>query len=160
MYTLWLLAGRTAKQNISGNVSYDPQNNERMMELRAERVARIAREIPPLEINGADRGDLLLVGWGGTYGAITAAVDQARAGGLSVSSIHLRHLNPFPSDLGAVLQGFERVLVPELNRGQLVQLLRARFLLDAEPMTKVQGQPFKVEEIRARIEKSLRREGS
>ena len=151
--------GGLAKENISGNVSYDPQNNERMMELRAERVARIAREIPSIETNGPDRGELLVVGWGSTHGAITSAVDQAREDGLSVSSVHLRHLNPFPSNLGEVLQGFERVLVPELNQGQLVQLIRARFLLDAQPMNKVQGQPFKVEEIRARIEKSVRGEG-
>jgi len=151
--------GGLSKQNVTGNVSYNPRDNEEMNELRAEKVARIAREIPPVEINGADRGDLLVIGWGSTYGAITSAVEDARADGLSVSSIHLRYLNPFQSNLREVLEGFERVLVPELNQGQLVKLLRARFLVDAEPMSKFQGQPFRVEEIRARIEKIVRGEG-
>jgi len=95
------------------------------------------------------------VGWGGTYGAITSAVDEARDDGLDVSSIHLRNLNPFPPNLGDVLRRFDRVLVPELNTGQLVRLLRAEFLIPAESLSKVQGQPFRVAEIRARIETML-----
>jgi 2-oxoglutarate ferredoxin oxidoreductase subunit alpha len=145
--------GGLSKQNVTGNVSYDPGDNEEMNEMRAEKVARIAREIPPVEIDGADGGELLVVGWGSTLGVITAAIEEARSDGLEVSSIHLRHLNPFPSNLGEVLGGFERVLVPEINQGQLVMLLRSRFLVDCEPMNKVRGQPFQVEEIRARIEK-------
>jgi 2-oxoglutarate ferredoxin oxidoreductase subunit alpha len=151
--------GGLSKQNVTGNVSYDPRDNEEMNLVRAEKVARIAREIPPIETDGPDRGDLLVVGWGSTQGAITAAVEEARAGGVAVSSIHLRHLNPFPSNLGEVLGSFERVLVPEINQGQLVMLLRSRFLVDCEAMNKVRGQPFQVEEIRARIEKLARGEG-
>jgi 2-oxoglutarate ferredoxin oxidoreductase subunit alpha len=126
-----------------------------MIELRAEKVARIANEIPPIEILGSDDADLLVVGWGGTYGAISAAVEQSRRDGRSVASIHLRHLNPFPPDLPEVLSRFERILVPELNGGQLVRLLRAEFLVAAESMTKTKGQPFRVREIRARIDSTL-----
>jgi 2-oxoglutarate ferredoxin oxidoreductase subunit alpha len=147
--------GGLSKQDVTGNVSYDPSNNERMVELRAEKVARIANDIPPLEPFGGERGDLLVVGWGGTHGAITSAVDEARSDGLAVSSIHLRHLNPFPRNLGEILSNFERVLVPELNSGQLCQLLRAEFLVPAESLTKIRGQPFKVHEIRTRIDSSL-----
>ena len=150
--------GGLETEERTGNVSYHPGNHGRMIQLRAEKVARIARELPPLEVNGADRGRLLVVGWGGTFGAITSAVDQARADGLDVSSLHLRHLNPFPPDLGDVLARFDHVLVPELNSGQLCRLLRADFLVPAESLSKVMGQPFKVAEIRARIEMILDRE--
>ena len=144
----------------SGDVSYNPQNNQQMIELRAAKVARIANEIPPLEVFGSPRGELLVVGWGSTHGAITSAVEEARRDGRSVSSIHLRHLNPFPSNLGDVLEGFERILVPELNGGQLVRLLRAEFLIAAESMPKLQGQPFRVQEIRARIDAMLSEGGT
>ena len=150
--------GGLSKQENTGNVSYDPQNNARMIELREAKVARIAAELPPVEINGDDRGDLLVVGWGGTHGAILSAVESARADGLAVSSIHLRHLNPFPSNLESVLRSFDKVLVPELNAGQLAMLLRARFLIDAISLSKIQGQPFKVQEIRTRIDELLRDE--
>jgi 2-oxoglutarate ferredoxin oxidoreductase subunit alpha len=147
--------GGLSKEDGTGNVSYDPENHERMVELRAAKVARIAGEIPPVEVFGSPRADLLVVGWGGTHGAITSAVEDARRDGCSVSSIHLRHLNPFPANLGDVLRGFGRVLVPELNAGQLVRLLRAEFLIAAESMPKQQGQPFRVQEIRARIDAML-----
>ncbi|MGH0033374.1 MAG: 2-oxoacid:acceptor oxidoreductase subunit alpha [Myxococcota bacterium] len=150
--------GGLSKADITGNVSYDPKNNERMVALRAEKVARIAGDIPPVETFGPDRGDLLVVGWGGTLGSITTAVEEAQRDGLHVSSIHLRHLNPVPSNLGEVLGRFEKILVPELNSGQLSLLLRSRFLVPAEPMPKLEGQPFKVEEIRARIDATLRGE--
>ncbi|HUG36557.1 MAG TPA: hypothetical protein VML54_06375, partial [Candidatus Limnocylindrales bacterium] len=143
-------------EEITGNVSYSPENHERMVRLRAEKVARIANDLPALEVNGADRGELLVVGWGGTLGAIDSAVNEVRADGLDVSSIHLRHLNPFPPNLGEVLGRFRRVLVAELNTGQLWRMLRAEFLVPAELLSKVQGQPFKVAEIRARIEALLR----
>ena len=104
-----------------------------MIELREEKVARIALELPPVEVTGDDRGDLLVVGWGGTHGAIASAVESARADGLAVSAIHLRHLNPFPLNLGEVLGSFDKVLVPELNAGQLAMLLRAKFLIDVMP---------------------------
>ncbi len=148
--------GGLSKQEVTGNVSYDPANNERMLELRAEKVARIANELPPVELAGGDRGDLLVVGWGGTQGAIAAAVERARNDGVAVSALHLRHLNPFPPNLGEVLGRFERVLVPELNAGQLAMLLRARFLVDARSLCKQRGQPFKVQEIRDRIDAILR----
>ena len=142
----------------TGSVSYRPENHQRMVNLRAAKVARIAQDIPPLEVNGADRGELLVVGWGGTFGAISSAVNDARADGLDVSSIHLRHLNPFPSNLGEVLGRFRRVLVAELNSGQLWRLLRAEFLVPAQVLSKVEGQPFKVAEIRTRIDEMLRGE--
>jgi 2-oxoglutarate ferredoxin oxidoreductase subunit alpha len=150
--------GGLAKEQGTGNVSYDPVNNEQMIHLRAEKVARIAAEIPPIEIDGPDHGELLVVGWGGTFGAITAAVHAAREDGKAVSSIHLRHLNPFPKNLGAILRGFSKILVPELNEGQLVRLLRSEFLVPAIGMNKVRGQPFLIEEIRARIDQMLSEE--
>jgi 2-oxoglutarate ferredoxin oxidoreductase subunit alpha len=152
--------GGLSKEDGTGNVSYDPKNNERMIELRASKVARIANEIPPVEVFGSNRGELLVVGWGSTHGAITSAVEEARRDGCSVSSIHLRHLNPFPSNLKDALEGFERILVPELNGGQLVRLLRSEFLIAAESMPKLQGQPFRVWEIRARIDAMLSGEGA
>ncbi len=150
--------GGLEKQDVTGAVSYDPANHERMTHLRHEKVAGIARDISPVEVNGSPRGRLLVVGWGGTHGAIATAVDAARADGLDVSSVHLRHLNPFPADLGEVLGRFEQVLVPELNMGQLALLLRAHYPVPVEGLSKVQGQPFKVAEIRQRIDAMLTRE--
>lgn len=147
--------GGLSKQDVTGNVAYDPENNERMIALRNEKIERIAREISPVEVFGPDRGELLVVGWGGTHGAITSAVEAAQEDGLSVSSIHLRHLNPFATNLGDVLSGFAKILVPELNSGQLVTLLRSKYLVPAELMAKNQGQPFKVQEIRERIGRML-----
>jgi 2-oxoglutarate/2-oxoacid ferredoxin oxidoreductase subunit alpha len=148
--------GGLSKEDGTGNVSYDPRNHEKMIQLRAEKVARIAQDIPAAEVFGPDRGELLVVGWGGTHGAITSAVEQARADGQPVSSLHLRHLNPFPSNLGEVLKRFDKVMVPELNCGQLTQLLRSEFLIDAQLLSKMQGQPFKVREIRDAIDAQLR----
>ncbi len=147
--------GGLEKQDGTGNVSYTPENHERMTRLRHEKVAGIASELPPVEVNGPERGKLLVLGWGGTFGAITSAVEEARAEGRSVSSAHLRSLNPFPSNQAGVLSSFERVLVPELNTGQLARLVRAEFLVPAQSLPKVQGQPFKVAEIRARIDAML-----
>jgi 2-oxoglutarate ferredoxin oxidoreductase subunit alpha len=126
-----------------------------MIRLRAEKVAGIAAEIPPIEIDGPESGELLVVGWGGTFGAITSAVEAARLDGKAVSSIQLRHLNPFPTNLEPILRRFNKILVPELNQGQLVRLLRAEFLVPAIGMNKARGQPFLVEEIRARIDDLL-----
>ena len=150
--------GGLEHQDGSGNVSYDPENHEKMTALREEKIARIARDIPPVAPFGDDSGELLLVGWGGTYGALHAATLAARAKGLSVSHVHLRHINPFPSNLEEVLRSFDRVLVAELNRGQLDVLLRARFLVDTLKLNKVRGQPFSVGEILAAVETAL--EGS
>jgi 2-oxoglutarate ferredoxin oxidoreductase subunit alpha len=150
--------GGLAKEPQTGNVSYNPENNERMIRLRAEKVAGIAAEIPPIEIDGPENGELLVVGWGGTFGAITSAVEAARLDGKAVSSIQLRHLNPFPANLEPILRRFNKILVPELNQGQLVRLLRAEFLVPAIGMNKARGQPFLVEEIRARIDDLLSEE--
>ena len=150
--------GGLEKEDVTGNVSYDPANHEHMVRLRAEKVARIAREIPDLEVDGDPEGAggrLLVLGWGSTAGAITGAVNAARRRGLLVSRAHLRYLNPMPANLGEVLARFENVLVPEMNLGQLALLLRARFLKDVIGLNKVQGRPFTRTEILDRIEQIL-----
>jgi 2-oxoglutarate ferredoxin oxidoreductase subunit alpha len=139
--------GGLEKANITGNVSYDPMNHDAMCRLRAEKVARIADSLPATEIFGDAEGDVLLVGWGGTMGALRAGVERARAEGHSVGHVHLRHLNPLPKDLGDILKRYRKVLVPELNLGQLWMLLRARYLVDAVSINKIQGKPFKEFEI-------------
>ena len=147
--------GGIEKQEGTGNVSYDPDNHQKMIELRAEKVARIARSIPDLEVHGDPEGDLLVLGWGSTYGSITSAVNRARDRGGRVSSAHLGHLNPFPANLEEVLGKFKKVLIPELNMGQLLLLIRARFCIDAIGLNKVQGQPFQIGEIEQKIEELL-----
>ena len=124
--------GGLEKDFLTGAVSYDPANHEKMVRIRAEKVARIAQDYPALKINGSTEGETLVVGWGSTYGAITQAVTQLRLKGRSVSSVHLRYLNPLHRDLGAVLKRFKRVVVPELNLGQLLKILRATYLVDAQ----------------------------
>jgi 2-oxoglutarate ferredoxin oxidoreductase subunit alpha len=147
--------GGIEKDALTGNVSYDPVNHDRMVHTRADKVANIASDIPLLEVNGPASGDLLVLGWGSTYGAITQAVNQVQARGLKVASAHLRYLNPFPRNLGEVLSRYRKVLVPELNLGQLSMLVRARFLVDAIGLNKIQGKPFKVSEIVHKIEEVL-----
>ena len=147
--------GGIEKSAATGDISYDPQNHHEMTLVRAERVARIARDIPLMEVSGPSTGDLLLLGWGGTYGAITTAAESARKRGLSVSSAHIRYLNPFPSNLGAVLSGFKKVMIPELNNGQLSLLIRGRFLVDAVGFNKISGQPFKIAELEGKIDEML-----
>src|SRR5437868_43690 len=143
--------GGLEKADITGNVSYDPENHMHMVLTRAEKVARIADDIPELEVYGESEGRLLVVGWGSTYGAITSAVEEMQRRGQAVSSIHLRHLNPFPRNLGEILERFDRVLVPELNMGQLCMLLRAKFLVPAISYPKVKGKPFKISELLAKM---------
>ncbi|MFT4626311.1 MAG: 2-oxoglutarate ferredoxin oxidoreductase subunit alpha [Myxococcota bacterium] len=138
--------GGLEKEYGTGNVSYDPDNHQRMCELRAEKVRRVGNSFPPTEVHG-DAGGTLVVGWGSTFGAIRAAVDACRAEGDQVAQVHLRNLNPLPPDLGDILGRYEHVLVPEMNLGQLVRMLRAEFLVDAKPVSKVQGQPFLVREL-------------
>jgi 2-oxoglutarate/2-oxoacid ferredoxin oxidoreductase subunit alpha len=147
--------GGIEKQEVTGNISYDAKNHERMTELRARKVALIAQEIPPTTVRGDADATLLVVGWGSTSGAITAAVDALRAAGTAVAQVHLRYLNPLPSDLGDLLRRFKKVLVPELNMGQLCMILRATYLVDAQSLSKVQGQPFKVAEIVEGIRRAL-----
>jgi 2-oxoglutarate ferredoxin oxidoreductase subunit alpha len=151
--------GGLEKSDITGHVSYDAENHERMVEIRAEKVARIANEIPPTEIFGAQEGDLLLLGWGGTYGAVRTAVEHSVEDGLSIAHVHLRHLNPFPNDLADILNRFKKVLIPELNRGQLLQLIRSTYLIDAIGFNKVQGQPFHVFELESKIDQILKELG-
>jgi len=139
--------GGLEKQDVTGNVSYDPDNHDLMVRLRAEKVRRVAQEIPPTTIQGPAGGDLLVVGWGGTYGTITAAVEEAQAAGHSVASIHLRHLSPLPPDLGSILRQYRRVLVPEINSGQLVRVLRAEYLVDAVGFNRVRGVPLATQEL-------------
>ncbi len=147
--------GGIEKEEGTGNVSYDAKNHERMVHIRAEKVARIADDIPAIEVVGEESGELLVLGWGSTSGAITGAVNVARKDGLKVSRAHLRHLNPFPANLGDVLSRFDRVLVPEMNLGQLALLLRARYLKDIITYSKVQGQPFHRQEILDKIHEIL-----
>ena len=144
--------GGLEKHDVTGEVSYDAANHERMVMLREKKIAGIAATIPPLEVLGDDNGPLLVVGWGSTYGAITTAVERCRNKGIKVSSVHLRYLEPMPSNLGEIVKRFDRVLVPELNRGQLVHRIRDRFLVDAEGLHKVEGLPFLISEIESRIE--------
>jgi 2-oxoglutarate ferredoxin oxidoreductase subunit alpha len=148
--------GGIEKQDVTGNISYDPDNHERMVRLRAAKVNKIAQDIPPLEILGEKKGKVLVVGWGGTYGAITAAVQNLQKAGKSVSSVHLRHLNPLPPDLGDIMAGYEHVLVPELNMGQLLKVLRAKYLVPATGLNKIKGQPFKVAEVEAAVDALLK----
>jgi len=150
--------GGLTKEDITGNVVYGPANHQRMVDLRAEKIARVADDIPAVEIDGPDHGELLVMGWGGTKGSITAAVEETRAAGLQVSQVHLRHLNPLPRNLGDVMRRFKRILLPELNDGQLAMLLRSKYLLPVQPFSKIAGQPFKVHEIVARIEAIMKEE--
>ncbi|HEX6257064.1 MAG TPA: 2-oxoacid:acceptor oxidoreductase subunit alpha [Euzebyales bacterium] len=139
--------GGLEKADGTGNISYDPDNHHRMTELRAAKVARIAESIPPVEVDHVDGARLLVLGWGSTYGPIRAAVRRARLDGMPVAVAHLRHLNPFPSNLAEVLNGYDRVLVPEMNAGQLQKLLRAEFLVDVHGYHRVSGLPFTAAEL-------------
>jgi 2-oxoglutarate ferredoxin oxidoreductase subunit alpha len=143
--------GGLEKADVSGEVSYDPTNHDKMVHLRAEKVARIAQDIPDIEVMGEERGELLVLGWGSTYGVITTAVQRAQSRGKKVSSAHVRYLNPLPRNLGEILQRFERVLIPEINLGQFRMLVRAKFLVDAMGLNKVSGRPFTIAEVEQQI---------
>jgi len=147
--------GGLEKEYLSGNVSYAPMNHEQMVRVRARKIAGIAAEFAPTVVHGPPEGDVLVVGWGSTYGAIAAAVAEAQQAGKRVSQVHVRYLNPLPSDLGDILGRFKHVLVPEMNMGQLIKVLRAEFLVNAVGLNKVQGLPFKVAEITNRINRML-----
>lgn len=139
--------GGLEKEHLTGNVSYDPANHQFMTELRAAKVERVAHHIPPTEVAGPEEGDVLVIAWGGTFGAVRSAVEHLQARGRSISHVHLRHLNPLPRDLGDIMGRFTRVVVPELNMGQLAMILRARYLVDVHSVHKVQGKPFKEAEL-------------
>ena len=148
--------GGLSSEDLTGNVSYPPANNELMVRTRVRKIAGIAREIPPTEIFGdQDGGDLLVLAWGSTFGPIREAVKQMRAKGRNVSHIHLRYLNPLPSDLAEKLRMFRKVMVAEMNMGQLLKMVRADYLIDAVGCNKVQGRPFKVSELTNRVTRAL-----
>ena len=147
--------GGLEKQDITGNVSYDPDNHQHMVNLRAEKVARIADDIPLQEVTGPESGKLLVVSWGGTYGTCLSAVRQCQQQGHAVAHAHLRYLNPMPRNLGEVLQRYENVLVPELNLGQLRGILRDKYLVDAKGLNKVKGKPFAIAEVVSAIKEAV-----
>jgi len=147
--------GGIEKQHITGNVNYDPENHHLMVKLRQEKVDRAANDIPLVEVMGEKTGKVLVLGWGSTFGSISSAVEKMQRDGKSVSSAHLRHLNPFPRNLGDVLAGFETVIIPEMNLGQLCTMIRARYLVDAVPFSKVKGRPFQIREIVRKVEEYL-----
>ncbi|HET7290816.1 MAG TPA: 2-oxoacid:acceptor oxidoreductase subunit alpha [Vicinamibacteria bacterium] len=147
--------GGIEKQDGTGNVNYEPLNHERMVRLRSAKVQAVAAEIPDLTPAGDAEGDVLLVGWGSTYGSITAALRGLRTRGRKVGHAHLRHLNPLPRNLGDVLKRYKRIVVAEMNMGQLLLVLRAKYLVDAVGLNKVQGKPFKQQEIEAKVEEVL-----
>jgi 2-oxoglutarate ferredoxin oxidoreductase subunit alpha len=139
--------GGLEKEDGTGNVSYEPENHERMTVLRAAKIAGIADDIPGVDLDADPDAEVLLCSWGGTWGVSTAAVRRVRARGLPIAHAHLTHLNPFPKDLGEIVRRYRRILVPELNLGQLSRLLRAEFLVDAQSYGQVQGIPFKAVEL-------------
>ena len=148
--------GGIEKADGAGNISYDPANHERMIHLRAEKVAGIANDIPPVELIGdVEDAELLVVGWGSTWGAIDGAANRVRARGRRIVHAHLTHLNPFPQNLAEIVSRYPRVVVPELNLGQLSRVLRAEFLVDARSITKVQGVPFTAGELEIAFLKEL-----
>ena len=147
--------GGLEKQHITGNVSYDPDNHQFMVEIRQQKIDGIRDDIPSIDVHGDEEGELLILGWGSTCGAITTAVQRAREAGKSVSHAHLRYLNPFPKNLGEVLSRFQKVLIPEMNLGQLRHLIRAQYLVDAHGLNKVKGRPFQVSEIEEAIDQYL-----
>ncbi len=144
--------GGIEKAVDTGNINYEPANHQAMTDIRKAKIDGVARHIPAQDVEvGETTGTLAVVGWGSTYGPIRKAVQRARAAGHAVSHIHIRYLWPFPANLGELLKGFDKVLVPEMNTGQLKTMLRDQFLVDARPLNKVSGQPFKIAEIEAAI---------
>ena len=147
--------GGLEREHISGNVSYDPDNHDLMVKLRAQKVAGMTSEIPPTEIYGDSTGELLILGWGSTFGAIRTAVMSLRDDGKSVSQAHLKWLNPLPADLGEILLRFQKVLIPEVNSGQLIKLIRSEFLIDAKGLNIVSGEPYRKSQIIEKVEEIL-----
>jgi 2-oxoglutarate ferredoxin oxidoreductase subunit alpha len=148
--------GGLERDAVSGNISYEPANHQRMTELRAAKIAGIAKEIPEQSIDqGPDSGPIAVVGWGSTYGPISRAVENLRREGVQVSHVHLRHIWPLPRNLGELLGGFEQIMVPEMNMGQLVKLLRSELLVPAVGLNKVSGKPFMITEIEAAVRDRL-----
>jgi 2-oxoglutarate ferredoxin oxidoreductase subunit alpha len=147
--------GGIEKQDVTGNINYEPLNHEHMVRLRAAKVESVANDIPPVIPEGDESGDLLIIAWGSTHGPITAALNAQREKGRRIGHVHLRYLNPLPRDLGEVISRYKKVLVPEMNMGQLLMILRAKYLVDAQGYNKIQGKPFKTSEIEQKIEEML-----
>ncbi|MCU1486448.1 MAG: 2-oxoacid:acceptor oxidoreductase subunit alpha, partial [Actinomycetia bacterium] len=147
--------GGIEKEDGSGNISYEPANHEHMVHVRADKIAKVADGIPPVLVEGDVDADVLVLGWGSTWGAIGAAVEDVRAEGKRVARAHIVHLNPLPRDLGDVLRRYRKVLVPEMNTGQLTKVVRAEYLVDAQCVSKVQGQPFTGAELAVHIRAAL-----
>ncbi|MGH8928031.1 MAG: 2-oxoacid:acceptor oxidoreductase subunit alpha [Acidimicrobiia bacterium] len=147
--------GGLEKEAVTGNVSYDPSNHQLMTDTRAWKIANIANDIPLLQVNADPDAEVLVLGWGSTFGAIRAAANRLRAHGRSIATAHLRYLHPFPTNLGEVVRAYPKVLIPELNNGQLLRLVRAEFLVDAHGLNKVAGEPFKVAEIEQAVIETL-----
>ena len=147
--------GGLEKQDVTGNINYEPLNHENMVRIRAAKIQAITQDVPAAEPAGDAEGDLLIVSWGSTYGSITQSVKTQRNKGRKIGHLHLRFLNPFPENLGEVLKRYKKVLVPELNMGQLSWMLRAKYLVDAIGLNKIQGRPFKQAELDQKIEEVL-----
>lgn len=143
--------GGLEKEHITGHVSYDPDNHHFMINMRQNKINKIQQDIPDLEVRGEQKGELLVLGWGGTYGSITEAVTKARKTGYKVSQAHLRHISPFPKNLGEVLKNFKKILLPEINLGQLAKLIKSEFLVDVQSFNRVRGLPFKATDIEEKI---------
>ena len=140
--------GGIEKDSVTGDISYDPENHQKMTDIRKDKIDGIANYVPEQEVSlGESRGKLAVVGWGSTFGAIHQAVKRCRQENMDVSHVHIRYLNPLPRNLGELLAGYDKVLVPEMNTGQLVDILRSRYLIDAQPLNKISGQPFKIREV-------------
>lgn len=147
--------GGLEKDALSGDVSYDPNNHQLMTDTRAWKVANIANDIPPLEVDGDEDAEILVLGWGSTFGSIRAAANRSRLEGRKVATTHLRYLNPLPNNLGDLLRSYDKILIPELNTGQLMKVIRAEFLIDATGLNKVSGEPFKISEIMEKIQEMV-----
>lgn len=143
--------GGLEKQDLTGNVSYNPENHQRMTDLRAQKVEKVANEYAPTTVYGPEKGDVLVLGWGSTFGPIMSACEQLREEGKSVANVQLRYINPLPSDLGTILGNYKQVLIPELNMGQLASVIRSTYLIDAKSYTKVQGKPIFIHELKKAI---------
>ena len=148
--------GGIEKSYDTGNISYDPENHQKMTDTRRNKVEGISKDIPAQAVTlGNDKGKLAVVGWGSTFGAIHQGVKRCRQEGMDVSHIHIRHIWPFPANLKELLSGFDRVLIPEMNTGQLIKMIRSEFLIDAHGLNKVSGQPFKIGEIVSAIQAEM-----
>ena len=152
--------GGLEKADVTGNVNYDPSNHSLMTDLRQAKVDGIANDIPLAERHGDGSADVLLVGWGSTHGSITSAREVLADDGIAADHVHITHLHPFPPNLGELLEGYDHVFVPELNKGQLVKVLRAEFLVDAKPISKVMGLPFTATELANEVKALINENGA